>query len=51
MADENPHCQVMGTDLSLTQPSWVPPNCRFEIDDFNEEWYVYPARKAVQDDP
>ena len=38
MADENPHLQIVGTDLSPTQPPWVPPNCRFEIDDFSEEW-------------
>lgn len=30
--------QVLGTDLSPTQPSMVPPNVRFEIDDFTEPW-------------
>jgi hypothetical protein len=30
--------QVIGTDLSPTQPSMVPPNVRFEIDDFTEPW-------------
>ena len=38
MADLYPDCQVLGTDLSPIQPTWVPPNCRFEIDDFDREW-------------
>jgi SAM-dependent methyltransferase len=37
-ADEHPDCFVIGTDLSPIQPNWVPPNCKFEIDDFNDEW-------------
>lgn len=40
MADEYPSCQVIGTDLSPVQPTWVPPNCRFDVDDFEQEWYV-----------
>jgi trans-aconitate methyltransferase len=28
----------MGTDLSPIQPNFVPPNCRFEVDDFEDEW-------------
>jgi len=32
-ADEFPECQVIGLDLSPIQPSWVPPNCKFELDD------------------
>ncbi|KAM3415712.1 hypothetical protein BST61_g9226 [Cercospora zeina] len=36
-ADEHPDCQVLGTDLSPIQPVFVPPNCRFEIDDMDEE--------------
>ncbi|GAD92425.1 TAM domain methyltransferase, putative [Paecilomyces variotii No. 5] len=38
MADEHPQAVVTGTDLSPIQPSWVPPNCRFIIDDFELEW-------------
>ncbi|KAI5357521.1 Putative S-adenosyl-L-methionine-dependent methyltransferase [Septoria linicola] len=38
MADEYPDCQILGTDLSPVQPTWVPPNCRFEIDDFDRDW-------------
>ncbi|KAJ5398953.1 hypothetical protein N7465_009442 [Penicillium sp. CMV-2018d] len=37
-ADTNPNSQVIGIDLSAIQPSWVPPNCRFEIDDFEQPW-------------
>lgn len=25
-------------DLSPIQPSWTPPNVRFEVDDFEQEW-------------
>lgn len=32
-ADENPTSEVTGMDLSPIQPSWVPPNCKFVIDD------------------
>ncbi|EXJ73479.1 uncharacterized protein A1O5_03240 [Cladophialophora psammophila CBS 110553] len=27
-----------GIDLSPIQPTWVPPNCRFEVDDFELDW-------------
>jgi len=37
-ADRYPSAEVLGTDLSPTQPSMVPPNVRFEIDDFTEPW-------------
>ncbi|KAK0624298.1 S-adenosyl-L-methionine-dependent methyltransferase [Immersiella caudata] len=32
-ADEHPATEVTGTDLSPIQPTWIPPNVRFEIDD------------------
>ncbi|KAE8155233.1 putative methyltransferase [Aspergillus avenaceus] len=38
MADQFPDAKIIGTDLSPIQPSWVPPNCVFEIDDFELEW-------------
>ncbi|BDD55388.1 hypothetical protein MAP00_000910 [Monascus purpureus] len=38
VADEHPQAVVIGTDLSPIQPSWVPPNCKFEIDDFDSTW-------------
>ncbi|USW48333.1 Putative S-adenosyl-L-methionine-dependent methyltransferase [Septoria linicola] len=37
-ADERPEAEVLGTDLSPIQPVFVPPNCIFEIDDFNADW-------------
>ncbi|PYH85171.1 methyltransferase [Aspergillus uvarum CBS 121591] len=37
-ADANTGSEVIGNDLSPIQPSWVPPNCRFEIDDFEQPW-------------
>ncbi|KAJ2898977.1 uncharacterized protein MKZ38_003546 [Zalerion maritima] len=40
-ADEFPSAEVIGTDLSPIQPSWVPPNCKFELDNCEQEW-TYP---------
>lgn len=37
-AEEQPASRVTGTDLSPIQPSWVPPNCQFEIDNAEETW-------------
>ncbi|KAJ9142395.1 S-adenosyl-L-methionine-dependent methyltransferase [Pleurostoma richardsiae] len=37
-AQEYPGAEVIGTDLSPIQPQYVPPNCRFEIDDADDEW-------------
>ncbi|PGH12816.1 hypothetical protein AJ79_04040 [Helicocarpus griseus UAMH5409] len=37
-ADEFPSATVIGTDLSPIQPSFVPPNCKFEVDDFDQPW-------------
>jgi ubiquinone/menaquinone biosynthesis C-methylase UbiE len=37
-AEQYPNASVVGTDLSATQPTWVPPNVRFEIDDANHTW-------------
>jgi SAM-dependent methyltransferase len=30
---------VKGIDISPIQPTFVPPNVRFEVDDFNDEFY------------
>jgi len=38
VADELPHAQVLGFDLSPIQPNMVPPNCKFLVDDCNSEW-------------
>ena len=40
-ADEFPDADVTGVDLSPIQPSWVPPNCKFELDDVSSSW-TYP---------
>ncbi|CAI4215651.1 unnamed protein product [Parascedosporium putredinis] len=37
-ADQHPESEVIGVDLSPIQPSLVPPNCAFEIDDLEKEW-------------
>ncbi|KAK1726215.1 hypothetical protein CaCOL14_002727 [Colletotrichum acutatum] len=37
-ADLHPEAEVLGMDLSPVQPSDVPPNVRFEINDIEEEW-------------
>ncbi|KAG8529897.1 uncharacterized protein KY384_005378 [Bacidia gigantensis] len=38
MADDYPDAEIIGTDLSATQPTWVPANVKFEIDDMEETW-------------
>ncbi|TPX19138.1 uncharacterized protein E0L32_011211 [Thyridium curvatum] len=38
MADMMPSAEVLGIDLSPIQPQWVPPNCKFMVDDAEEEW-------------
>ena len=30
--------QVICTDITPIQPSWVPPNVKFEIDNANQDW-------------
>ncbi|KAJ0358551.1 hypothetical protein COL154_009057 [Colletotrichum chrysophilum] len=36
--DEHPGSEVIGVDLSPTQPKFVPPNVKFEIDDIEDSW-------------
>ncbi|KZF23408.1 S-adenosyl-L-methionine-dependent methyltransferase [Xylona heveae TC161] len=38
VADTYPSAQVIGTDLAPVQPTWVPTNCQFEIDDAEDDW-------------
>ncbi|KAN0121973.1 TAM domain methyltransferase [Hyaloscypha variabilis] len=38
MADEYPSAEIIGNDLSPIQPSWVPPNVKFIVDDVEEPW-------------
>ncbi|KAF8248369.1 S-adenosyl-L-methionine-dependent methyltransferase [Wilcoxina mikolae CBS 423.85] len=42
MADTYPMAEVIGIDLSPTQPGWVPPNCKFEVDDAEQDWTFQP---------
>ncbi|KAI8252236.1 Secondary metabolism regulator LAE1 [Colletotrichum sp. SAR11_239] len=37
-ADEFPSAQVTGVDISPIQPGWVPPNCKFQVDDIEQPW-------------
>lgn len=37
-ADQHPSCVVIGTDLSPVQPSYIPPNCRFYVEDAEKPW-------------
>ncbi|KAI8651249.1 hypothetical protein NCS55_01368700 [Fusarium keratoplasticum] len=41
-ADEYSATEVIGTDLSPIQPSWVPPNLKFEIEDCTQPWTFRP---------
>ncbi|KAL9031863.1 MAG: hypothetical protein Q9180_006768 [Flavoplaca navasiana] len=42
MAEQYPQSQVIGTDLSPVQPSWVPDNVRFHIDDCETKFWTWP---------
>ncbi|KAK2795571.1 hypothetical protein FQN51_000425 [Onygenales sp. PD_10] len=45
VGDEIPSAHVIGTDLSPIQPSWVPPNVQFYVEDVENEW-VYGTNDA-----
>jgi hypothetical protein len=38
VAEKYPGAEVIGVDLSPIQPDWSPPNLRFHLDDFEDEW-------------
>ena len=38
VAEMHPEAQVTGVDLSPIQPSWVPLNVKFEVDDVEDDW-------------
>lgn len=38
MGDNYPSAEVIGNDLSPIQPTWVPPNVKFEVDDAELDW-------------
>ncbi|KAH7467773.1 hypothetical protein FOMA001_g15637 [Fusarium oxysporum f. sp. matthiolae] len=42
VADEYPSANVIATDITPTQPSFVPPNVEFQIDDAQLEWTFEP---------
>ncbi|KAK3322661.1 S-adenosyl-L-methionine-dependent methyltransferase [Apodospora peruviana] len=41
VADTYPSAAVVGVDLAPVQPSMIPPNLHFEIDDVEKDW-LYP---------
>ncbi|KAF2713866.1 S-adenosyl-L-methionine-dependent methyltransferase [Pleomassaria siparia CBS 279.74] len=41
--DKYPTAEVLGNDLSPIQPSLIPPNVRFEIDNLEDQW-VYSSK-------
>jgi SAM-dependent methyltransferase len=44
MADSFPSAHVIGVDIAAVQPTWVPPNCQFEILDVESDWLFPKAR-------
>lgn len=38
VGDEYESARILGNDLSPIQPSFVPPNVRFEVDDMEDVW-------------
>ena len=38
IGDQYPTASIIGIDLSPIQPSWVPSNVKFQIDDCTLEW-------------
>jgi SAM-dependent methyltransferase len=43
VADLYPSAEILGNDISPIQPSVVPPNVKFEVDDVEAEW-VYSSK-------
>ncbi|KAF5654848.1 methyltransferase [Fusarium sp. NRRL 25303] len=41
-ADEHPHVEVVGTEISPIQPTWMPSNLQLEIEDCNDTWTFQP---------
>ena len=42
MGDEYPEAEIIGIDLSPIQPTWIPPNVRFLVDDAEADWTYAP---------
>lgn len=49
-AEQNPSCQVIGTDLSAIQPTPRVPNCSFVVEDSEEEWVFISTDEPIQFD-
>ena len=54
MAEEFPNAIFVGTDLRPIQPRWIPPNCKFYVDDLEsdreyqlEEYFDYIHGRAL----
>jgi SAM-dependent methyltransferase len=45
VADEFPSATVFGIDLSPIQPEWLPNNCRFHVDDYEDDWTYKESEK------
>lgn len=43
MGDLYPQAQVIGTDIAPIQPSWLPPNVQFIIEDAEADWSFSPG--------
>lgn len=37
-ADNFPSSSVIGTDISPSKPTWIPPNLKFELEDATQPW-------------
>ncbi|KAH7123512.1 hypothetical protein B0J13DRAFT_589304 [Dactylonectria estremocensis] len=42
IVDELPSAGVIGSDISPSQPRWVPPNLMFQIGDAQQDWSFEP---------
>ncbi|EGR45584.1 uncharacterized protein TRIREDRAFT_110877 [Trichoderma reesei QM6a] len=59
MSDAYPSAEIIGTDISPIQPTWVPPNCIFHLEDAQLEWtyppesfdFIHIRALYVRDDP
>lgn len=38
MADQHPSARVIGVDTTAVQPTMIPPNLTFELDDIEDDW-------------
>jgi hypothetical protein len=38
VADQYPNAEVLGIDLSPIQPTYIPENVRFMVDDCEDDW-------------